>query len=324
MNTEQKIVIGGAIALVLAAALWELTAGPIEKRVEITPEGIKLNGHLPKLWVFYNTSEVNSRHWYDFGARSSRVLNIPLLNMMYETIAECSKNEYRVEVIGGLEGVASLLGGWDKLPRTMQYSKAAVTVPEEDWIRNAILAKYGGLWLSPSVICLRQFGSLPMDKVIAFGQDDDGLYGSNVPGFRAIWSPRAGHEVFVEMEKRCRERLEGQLGGRQVRGDAKSDWVEVTRGRKDIELRVKEELGRDPYTQKKLELEDLLAAGTEGNLPFTIPKEAVYVAIPYRDLLDRRVWGWILRMSEEQILESDIVIKYLLNSSKAYFTQRIQ
>jgi hypothetical protein len=323
MNTGEKIVIGGAIALVAAAAIWEWRAGPLRTGAEITPETLRINGHLPTMWIFYNTSEVNSRRWYDFGARSSRVINIPIMNLMYNTLVAASKDEYRVEVIEGIEGVARVLGGWDRLPWTMQNGKAQVTEPEEDWIRNAILAEYGGLWVSPSGICMKKFGVLPKDKIVAYGQSDDGLYsGKGIPGFRVVWSPMKGHEVFVEMEKRCKSRLETQLGGRQVRGDNKSDWIEITKGRHDIEIRVKEELGRDPYTNKKLELEDLFAAGTEGRLPFEIPDTAVYIPIPYKDLLDRRQWGWVLRLSEEQVLESDIVIKYILYESKRRLTQK--
>jgi hypothetical protein len=121
--------------------------------------------------------------------------------------------------------------------------------------------------------------------------------------------------MMVEWERRCRQRLDGQTGGRQVRGDAKSDWVELSRGAK-VEIRVREELGRNLHTNKKLELEDLLAAGTGGRLPFAVPEGAIYVPIPYKDLIDRRYFGWILRSSEEQILESDIVLRYLLEMSK--------
>ena len=41
---------------------------------------------LPPLWIYYDDSQVNSRHWLDFGARSSRVLNQPYLNLFYESI----------------------------------------------------------------------------------------------------------------------------------------------------------------------------------------------------------------------------------------------
>jgi hypothetical protein len=235
--------------------------------------------------------------------------------MLYDTIVKQNGDRYRIEVIGGLNGVAGLMGGWDKLPYTLQNPKSFVTVPEEDWIRTAVLEKYGGLWVSPSVLCLKGFGDLPKDRIVAFGQDDVPMYGSPVPGFRCLWAPRPGIQMLRSWEERCRSRLEHQLGGRQFRGDAKSDWVELCKEGAATEVRVLAELSRDPKTNKNIELEDLLAAGTGGNIPFAIPPTAVYISIPYKDLLDRRHYGWILRLSEKQIVESDLVISHLLIKS---------
>jgi hypothetical protein len=248
-------------------------------------------------------------------ARSSSAINIPILNLFYQTITKHNGDKYRIEIVGGLQRVAELMGGWEKLPTLMRNPKARINGPEEDWIRTALLAKYGGLWLSPSVVCLRPFGELPADKVVAFGQDTVPMYGSAVPGFRALWSPKAEHPIFMEWEARIRDRLEFQNGGRQVRGDAKSDWVDLTTESSDVEVRVKEELGRDPRTNKSLDLEQIFAAGTEGRLPFSIPPAAVYMPVPYGDLLDRRAFGWILKSSEEQIMESDLAIRYVLEAS---------
>lgn len=309
---QEQILLG--IGLVVVAAFVASKLIPKLEGVEITSESLKLGMDLPVIWLFYNDSDVNSRVWYDFGTRQSRVINIPVLNTFYKTIVDANKDKYRVEVIGGLNGVAELMGGYDKLPITLQNPKSRITLPEEDWIRAAVLAKFGGLWLSPSVICLKGFGHLPKDSIVAFGQDTTPMYGSPVPGFRALWSPQAEHPVFVEWEKRCRERLTYQLGGRQVRGDAKSDWVDLTSGTK-VDIRYKEELGRDPRTNKNLDLEDLLAAGTEGRLPFAVPETAVYIPFPYEDMLNRRHFGWILRSSEDQIMNSDIVLRYLLEKS---------
>lgn len=313
LSIEQKIVLGLGVAIVALAAVWEANVGlPKRMGAEITPETLKVGMHNPSLWIFYNDSDVNSRQWYDFGARSSHVINIPLLNLTYDTIAKQNGKDYRIELLGGLTGVAERLGGWEAMPATMRNPRGQITQPEEDWIRTAILAKFGGLWVSPSVVCLKPFGKLPEDTIVAFGQDETPMYGSSViPGFRCLWVPVANHPMMVEWEKRCRARLEGQTGGRQVRGDAKSDWSELAQGAK-VEIRQREELGRDSRINKKLELEDLLAAGTGGRLPFAVPESAIYVPIPYKDLLDRRFFGWILRSSEEQILESDIALRYLL------------
>lgn len=313
MKGDQMVLISVLIGAVAVAALWK----HLPKRIgtEITSEMLTIGMNRPIIWLFYNDSDVNSRNWSDFMARSSRAINIPLLNLCYETITKANGDKYRIEVVGGLQGVAERLGGWSALPSSLRNPKARVAIAEEDWIRSALLAKFGGLWLSPSVICLKGFGDLTSDKVVAFGQDEEPLYGSDVPGFRALWSPLPNHPILVEWEHRIRNRLENQLGGRQVRGDSKSDWAEFVANGAACEHRIKEELGRDARTNKSLDLENILASGTGGRLPFKIPDTAVYIPIPYNDLLNRRNFGWILRSSEQQIMESDLAIRYILDGT---------
>lgn len=300
MKSEQAIVIGVAAVAVAIAAY--LASKPRE--TEITPEMLKIGMDRPVIWVYYDDSQVNSRFWSDFGARSSRVINIPILNLCYESIVKANP-EYRVEVIGGLQGVSELLDA--DMPSSLKNPRANVGPAQLDWIRTAILAKYGGLWLSNSVVCVKGFGKLP-DNVVAFGQDDVPMYGSSVPGFRALWSPKAGEPSFVEWEAMCRERLESQLGGLQVRGDAKSDWMQLF-SVKGAEVRRGDELSRNSKTQKKLQLEDLFA--TQGGV-LTVPSDAKYIVIPYDDLVNRSMFAWLLRSSEDQILESDMAISRVL------------
>ena len=316
MKTEHLIVLGFGIAVVAAAAFMEARAGAFKKNgVEITSESLKIGSNYPVIWLFYDDSEVNSRDWADFGARSSHVINIPILNMFYETIVKANGDKYRVEVIGGVTGVAALLG-MDALPASLKKGKS-VGIAEQDWIRTAILAKYGGLWLSPSVVCMKGFGDLPADKIVAFGEDDVPMYSSSCPGFRALWVPTPNHPLMVEWEKVIKNRLESQLGGLQIRGDAKSDWMNMFAHNSDVIVRKKEELGRNVKTQKKLQLEDIFATWMNGSLPFEIPRSAVYLVVPYKDLLDRRQFGWILKSSEEELLESDLVISSILRKSLA-------
>ena len=299
MKSEQAIVIGVAAAAVAIAAYF--ASKPRE--TEITPDMLTIGMDRPVIWVYYDDSQVNSRFWSDFGARSSRVINIPILNLCYESIIAANP-DYRVEVIGGLQGVAELLGA-DSMPKTLRNPRANVGTAQLDWIRTAILAKCGGLWLSNSVVCVKGFGELP-DKIVAFGQDDVPMYGSPVPGFRALWSPKPEEPAFVEWEAMCRERLESQLGGLQIRGDAKSDWFDLC---KNTEIRRADELSRDSKTQKKLQLEDLFA--TQGGA-LVVPCDVKYIVIPYDDLVTRSMFAWLLRSSEEQILNSDMAISKVL------------
>jgi hypothetical protein len=308
MKTE-VVFIGITMVLLGCVILYEYGSPKADHgRVEITPETLSIGKINPTLWLFYNTSDVNARHWLDFGARSSYAINIPLLNLLYERILRMNGKQYNVRVLSGLSGVAELLGGWEHLPKRLQNEKARVYVAEEDWIRTAILARFGGLWLSPSVVALRPFGPLPNDRIVTYGQDA----GSG----SCIWVPTAGNPIFVEWEARIRRRLEEQTGGFQIRGDSASDWQELTEEacgkHQTLEVRPLDELARTKRG-KKLELEDIFATGTEGRLPFDIPSSATYMVIPYHDLLERSAWGWVLRMSEQQILSSDLALSHILS-----------
>jgi hypothetical protein len=278
---------------------------------------IKRGMDLPCLWLFYDVSEVNSRWWADFGARSSRALNLPFMNLCYDTIAKYNGNDYRIEVIGGLADLATRLGGWEALPLPLRNAQAQLRSPEMNWIRAAILAKYGGLWLNPAVLCMKPFGKLPEDRVVFFGMDHDqsfaGPAGTKVPSLKAIWSCEPGHPIFVKWAQRAYERLETTNGGRQIRGDDKSDYAELAAGK--VEVVPNAELSRKGVNRKPLQLEDLLAAGEQDDLHFKVPCDTIYVPLPWPELKERRMYGWFLRMSEEQILASDLAISTLFRSA---------
>lgn len=271
----------------------------------------------PVIWLYYDNSDINSRQWLDFGARSTRALNIPFLNLAYESIVKQNKDHYRIEVIGGLSGVAELLGGWDQLPPGLRDPISPVNEAELNYIRTAILAKYGGLWLSPYTVCLKGFGNLPHDKTVFFGTDLDETYsgsaGTAIPGFRALWCPKPEHPMFKEWATVCYERVAKKRGGEQIRGDAKWDFIRFSQEYVATGIIVDPSAeGMRKKNGKRIQLEDLLATGTDGNLPFDLCSYTVYVPFPWTELRDREIFGWFLRMSEKQIMESDIAVKYLL------------
>jgi hypothetical protein len=44
----------------------------------------------PAIWIYVDDTDVNSRWWADFGARSSRVYNMPFLNLCYQSIVRAA------------------------------------------------------------------------------------------------------------------------------------------------------------------------------------------------------------------------------------------
>lgn len=343
MNNIIFIVIGiFALTVVSVSVLY------VQQKIRQNPfmdrKLLKRGEEKPPLWLYYDVSDVNSRWWADFMNRSSRALNMPFLNLCYESIVRHNSQTYRIEVVGGLADIARLLGGMDKLPSGLQDKIAPVNEAELNWIRAALLARFGGLWLSPYTVCLKPFGKLYKDeeklenrKALFFGSDPNETYVAEhadvTPSFYAVWAPRPEMQIFRDWESVCRSRIAPfqdsrpdeakkfgftlepypKRGGEQIRGDARWDWREmVLNYPRDITVNIPAELSRK-RGGRRIQLEDLLSAGTQGMLPFDIPAETVYVPIPWTELRDREYFGWFLRMSEDQILDSDLAIRYLIN-----------
>jgi hypothetical protein len=270
---------------------------------------------LPAIWIYVDDTDVNSRWWTDFGARSSRVLNLPFLNLCYQTIVAAAGQRYRVEVIGGLADAERRLGG---LPEPMRNKRLPLRDEEMTYLKVAFLEKFGGLWMGPATICLRAIPMLPNDKIVLFGSDPLETYagreGTFLPNQHAMWSPKPHHPFFTQWCNILTTRIEEQHTGKEIRYDKNWDILFVGTGKQDVIMMPAAELTRKK-NGRKIELEDLLAAGTEGVLPFDVPADAIYVPFPWPELLERRMFGWFLRLSEEQVMESDLVATHLFRAA---------
>jgi hypothetical protein len=187
-----------------------------------------------------------------------------------------------------------------------------------NWIRAAVLAKFGGLWVSPATIWIRDMPTLPKDKVVFFGTNTDDTYSTNnsVPALDVIWSPRAEHPLWIDWEKTVRERLNFRTGGSEFRHDERRDFAEsLKKFSNDIQVLRLPEISRKEAPRKRIQLEDLLEKSGGAEVAFKIPSDGIYVPIPLGELLQRENFGWFLRMSEDQILESDLVISHLFRKA---------
>ena len=274
------------------------------------------NTDLPVLWLYYDNSDVNSRWWGDFGSRTSRAINVPFLNLCYKSITEVNHGNYRVEVISGLVDAARRLGGWSAMPQFLQNPLAPVGDAELNWLRAEFLSRFGGLWVSPSMISLRAFPKLQKGQLTFYGTDRDETYsgkaGTAVPSFLVMGIAEPGDPRLQAWAAEARKRVNAGGGGKQIRGDAKWDYIRFA-SESNVIVYDKAELSRKK-NGKRIELEDLLAAGGDGELPFDLTNEASYVPIPWDEIQRRSNFGWFLKMNEDQILDSDLAISELFRA----------
>ena len=311
----------GIIAVVAIAVGASVSQGMISNNVFEAIDLTKRGMDLPCIWVFLDTSILNSRQYSDFGARSSRALNLPFLNLSYESIARQNASQYRIRAISGLTELAELLGGWKELPEKLQNPLVTLEPADFAWIRASILAKHGGMWVAPATICLRPFGKMP-EKPVFFGTDTDetfvGTAGTPVPNFQVAWSPKPQDPLWVAWEAISKNRLNKSGGGDTARSADKWEFLALAARFPDIEVRPLAEVGRKGSAGRRIQIEDLLAAGQEGDLPFEIGANAVYVPIPWPELRNRSNFGWFLKMSELQIAQSDLVIRDLYKAAGVF------
>ena len=304
----------GVVALTAALIGWAVVANTYQEDPMQDKNNLKRGSKLPVVWVFLNNSDVNSRSWYDFMGRSSRVINMPFLNLCYESIVAHTKGHYRVEVISGLADLAGRLGGWSALPEPLQNPDAFIREPELNWIRAAVLAKFGGLWVSPATLWIGDMNPLPKEKVVFFGMNTEETYATttSVPALDVIWSPKPEHPVWVAWEKSVRERLNFRTGGSEFRHDERVDFADALKDFPDqIQVLRVPEISRKGANRRRVELEDLITTTGSAHAAFDIPKEAMFLPIPLAELQQREKFGFFLRMSEDQIIESDMVISHL-------------
>ena len=308
----------GIVALVAIAVGAGVSQGMIGRNPFESTILMQRGMDLPSIWIFLDTSIPNARQYSDFGARSSRALNLPFLNLCYESIARKNASQYKIQAISGLAGLSELLGGWNELPSKLQNPLVTLEPADYAWIRAAVLAKHGGMWVAPATICLRPFGKMP-EKPVFFGTDSDetfvGTAGTQVPSFQVAWSPKPQDPLWVAWEAMAKKRLDKSGGGDTARGADKWEFLALAARFPDIEVRPLAEVARKGAAGRRIQIEDLLAAGQEGDLPFEVGPMATYVPLPWPELKDRRAFGWFLKMSEEQIAESDLVIRDLYRAA---------
>ena len=317
MNAQKGIIVG-LVILITATVGWFVIGKNMSDDPFKDKDLVNKDMKKPVVWVYLNNSDVNSRSWYDFMARSSRAINLPFLNLCYESIVKHTKEHYRVEVITGLADLAARLGGWNNIPEPMRNPDTFVREPEMNWIRAAVLAKFGGLWVSPSTIWLRNLPASPKDKVLFFGTNTEDTYSTNnsVPALDVIWSPKPAHPVWVEWEKTVKARINFRTGGSEFRHDERRDFAEtLQKFPNEIQVIRLPEISRKGAPRKRIQLEDILGTSGGADTAFDIPEKGLYLPIPLAELIQREQFGWFLRMSEDQILDSDLVISHLFRKA---------
>jgi hypothetical protein len=256
----------------------------------------------PKIWWVLDDSQLNSRQWLDWGARTTHEPNEPYLKIGFKRAQKMAGDVFDLEaVIGRVDAHRKLELAGCVIPPDADRAPPAIWLA---WCRAAFLTHYGGLWLDGSVLPTGTTQELRkrLDKnVLAFGVDPDD---DTMAGPSAGWSAQSHHPAWTGLERDLRATIDAgdqSWSAAECRKTARYAWDRHAAG--IIQSDRKAEASRDAYG-RRLELDTLL---TESEWVSGTTKGSLWLPLPDgRDKLERATpFLWFLRMSEQQIFEGN-------------------
>lgn len=261
----------------------------------------------PTIWWYVDDSQVNVHQWLDWGNRATREPNEPYLKICLARAQFLWGADFNIRPVIGRAAAFELLSVSD----VSNSVPPALFLP---WCRAAFLSKFGGLWLDGSVlpvgsgVALKE--RLARASVLMFGVDPDEKLATSaavapMAGVAAGWSASPNDPMWTKLATDLRALIgEGPPAWSTIitRRSLRRLWEEYAKG---IPVDRAAEVSRDRYG-RRLELDTLLS---QTEWPDGTLEDGLWVPLPDgRDGLERAThWAWFLRMSPEQISESDFV-----------------
>jgi len=264
----------------------------------------------PILWIPVHY-DYNSRNWISFGSRSSYDLNQPYLYLTVRSIIAQNSDSFHICLIDD--------NALEKLVPDWRINMSKVSGSTIEYARQLGMAKilyeYGGLVVPPSFLCMRNLISLYQmaennNKMIiceTINRNITSTTSEFFPNMNFMGAPK-GCEVVGELVDFIQRTMKKDYTAQAEFLGEFDRWCEY-RVRKNKIIKVNGKLiGTKDMNDKMVLLDDLMS-----NEYIDFYSEAYGIYIPADEVLSRRHYEWFARMSQEQVLESRVIIcKYIL------------
>ena len=275
----------------------------------------KMDRKKPFLWIPIQY-DMNERHWLNFGSRNTTNLNQPYLYLTIRSIIDKCGDSFNICIIDD-NVFNKLIPNW-----TIQVSRLAH--PLRSHMRELAMAqllnRYGGMRLPPSFVCFEDLITLYELGVNTETASGGGIFVAEMVSKSVISSSMAfapsckimGCRKDNEIMRKYIEYLEvlvskDYTNEMDFEGNI-SKWFfnQVSSGAVNI---IKPEL----IGAKKMDDSAVILDNMMSDTNMELSKESFGLYIPSAELIKRRHYGWFVRMSPSQVLESNTQIaKYLL------------
>lgn len=270
----------------------------------------KMDKSKPFLWIHLNY-DVNERMWLDFGSRNTNNLNQPYLYLTIRSIIEKCGGSFNVCIVDD-NVFNKIIPGW-------QIQVNRLSDPLKPHLRELAMAKvmnmYGGFKVPASFVCfkdLKPLYNMGLSNTDAFVGE---MLSRNITSSKVKYFPdtkiigciknsNVMNEYIKYLEMLISRDYTNEM---DFQGDC-ARWFYSKVVDKTVSIISACYFGIKKEDGTPVVIEDLL-----GDSDVSLDKNSYGLYIPADECLKRRAYGWFIRMSPKQVLESNTLVgKYLL------------
>ena len=263
----------------------------------------------PNLWFVVDDFGTNSRRWVDFGARSSRDLNMGFLAVTKSRCLYTQGADFDVKECLGREAVAKII--YEHRGEVPEFHLSAPPKLWKAWARSALMYYVGGLYFDGLSLCLGPsfMSDITGKKDAVFGTEHDEPRTSSLDGSCspfAGWASGPGHEAWLYLNRDLTDLIKAgptswtsAIARNQI-----SSWYNKYLRNSMVTMRHSEWSRRTDG--RPIEVEDLFGRSCSNlSNEWNPPENAVYVPLDY-ETIDRSVtYKWFLKLSAQDIISPE-------------------
>lgn len=268
----------------------------------------------PFLWIHVE-SDINSRNWESFNSRSNREVNKPYMFYTIKSIITKCEKTFNIFLIDD--------SSFDKLINDWNINLKRVDVTTRNKIRDYALAKilyiYGGVMVPPSFLCMKNLKDLYYRNINKKGmfvceKVDDTAYVTQtryVPD-NSFMGCKRNSPLMLEYMKFYETMISNDYTSESNFKDTPNKYLSNMVNDKKISLVEGKMIGIKDINNNLIKINNLFETKY-----IEFEDEFYGIYIPDKEISKRTNYNWFLRLSIQDLLESEMIIsKYMLDSNE--------
>lgn len=264
----------------------------------------------PILWIFVPHT-INSRNWKDFYSRNTNDLNQPYLYITIKSIIDHCSSSFNILLINQ-ESFTTLLPTWN-----IKFNFLSDPI-KDHFIQlgmHKVLYEYGGMTIPCSFLCKRDLIQLYYTGIETYDIFAIENINSSVSASKSPFIPDSTMMGCIKHHPLMNQLIQYETNLYNKDLSSQSDFngdINLWITKKHLEYKLilidSTYIGVKRCNKSPVLLGELLSTNKDLNLLPTL----YGILIPYKHLLLQLNYQWFIRMSTEQILQSDLsIVKYI-------------